>query len=189
MRIRLLRSFTLLLVALAMGKVSRADAMTLRLDPAVSEVKITLGATLHEVRGAFALRAGELVFDEAAGSASGRVIIDATSGATGNATRDRAMHERVLRSGDFPEIVFYAQALRDAVLVGELELLGKRHPLSIPFERHTRDGGAIEIAGRATLPYVAWGLADVSNFVLRVDKSVDVELRVIGAISPHSGEE
>lgn len=187
MRARLLGPLALATLVLALG--GNADAKRFRLDPGASEIHFALGATLHTVRGSFSLRGGELVVDEGTGSASGRIVIDAASGRTGNESRDRAMHERVLRSDEFPEIVFHAEALDDTSLAGALEIVGARHPVSIAYEQSKPVAGRLEIIGRTRLPYVAWGLEDVSTFVLRVDKSVDVELRVVGVVSSADGEE
>jgi len=50
------------------------------------------------VHGTFQLKSGTIRFDPATSTASGAVIVDVTSGASGSAARDRKMHKDVLES-------------------------------------------------------------------------------------------
>ena len=78
----------------------------LRLDPAQSELHWTLGSTLHTVHGTFALKPGEVRFDPADGSASGEFTADATTGESGNESRDKKMHREILESARYTEVAF-----------------------------------------------------------------------------------
>lgn len=156
----------------------------LELVPAQTRIGFTLDATLHQVEGTAHLLEGALRFDEAAGSAEGRIAIDARSLETGNRLRDRSLHADVLESERYPEIVFAARSFTlarsgpqrgEVVLAGSLRIHGGEHPLEIPAQIE-RDGDAVRIAAAFRIPYVAWGLRDVSNLLLRVAQ--DVEVRV-----------
>jgi hypothetical protein len=46
-----------------------------------------------------------------------------------------------------------------------------------------REDGHVRVEGTFTVPYVAWGLRDYSNFVLRVAPTVDVQLDVVGRLA------
>jgi hypothetical protein len=162
----------------------------LRLDPARSRVAFDLAATLHTVRGEGRVLSGELRFDPAGGPASGSVVVDARSFVTGIDRRDRNMHEQVLLSARHPEIRFEAERLevraRDAssaevVLHGAFELAGGRHAFAVP-ARVAREGGELAVRADFTLPYVTWGLRDVSTLLLRVAREVDVHLELRGAL-------
>src|SRR5580692_11608914 len=84
----------------------RAQETTLELDPANSRIEFTLAATLHTVHGTFALKSGTIHFNPSKGTASGVVVVDATSGNSGNSGRDHKMHAEILESQRYPEITF-----------------------------------------------------------------------------------
>ncbi len=163
----------------------------LRIDPARSAVRFALAATLHTVRGEGRVREGELRFDPAGGPASGTVVVDARSFVTGIGARDRDMHEQVLESARFPEIRFEAERLEvlrradasaEVVLHGAFAIHGARHALAVP-ARLIRAGADLRAEASFTVPYVAWGLRDVSTFVLRVAPEVEVQLELVGALA------
>jgi polyisoprenoid-binding protein YceI len=185
------------LAALALAGAPAAAEGVLRVDPQRSAVRFELAATLHTVYGEGRVLRGELRFDPAGGPASGAVVVDARSFATGIAARDRNMHEQVLESGRFPEIRFEAERLEvegrgpDAarvVLHGALEIHGGRRALAVP-ARVAREGGALRVEASFAVPYVAWGLRDVSNLLLRVADTVQVQLELVGELSLPEGAE
>jgi len=183
------RALGALLLGAALAPEARAEGI-LRIDPARSAVRFTLAATLHTVRGEGRVVAGELRFDPQGGPASGAVIADARSFATGIAARDRNMHEQVLESARFPEIRFEAERIElrgrtadeaEVTLHGLFEIHGGRHALAVP-ARVVREGDGVRIDAALQIPYVAWGLRDVSTLVLRVAKQVDVQLELRGVL-------
>ena len=183
------------LAAIAILLAARAPASaesTLVLDPAQSEVRFTLGATLHTVEGALDLVRGELRFDPAGGAVSGEIAVDARSARTGIGARDRDMHAKVLESERFPEIVLRPEHLevvrRDATsadvrLHGSLEIHGTEHAVVVPARVTAQGEGLLLVEASFDVPYAAWGMRDVSTFVLRVAKEVEVDVRAIGTWS------
>jgi len=176
---------------LALVPVVRAETRTLTLDPGATQIVFHLGATLHTVEGAIPLARGEIRFDPSGGPASGEIVIDARRATTALSSRDAKMHEQVLESARFPEIIFHPQRLdvktregksAEIELSGTLELLGKQHPVVLPARLESVDADRIEIDTRVTLPYVDWGLTDVSNVLLRVHKDVAVDVHASGVI-------
>jgi polyisoprenoid-binding protein YceI len=163
---------------------------TFTLDPAASAVRFTLAATLHTVAGEGRVEGGEIRFDPAGGAASGAVRVDARSFRTGIEARDANMHEQVLESARFPEIRFTAERLEvrsrsadaaEVTIHGTLALHGAEHAVAVPAHL-ALDGGTLHVTGAFTVPYVAWGLRDVSTFVLRVAKEAEVQLDLRGAL-------
>ena len=78
----------------------------LDLDATQTKVEFTLGDVLHTVHGNFKLKNGSIRFDPATGQASGAMVVDAASGASGSGARDRRMQKNILESEKFPEITF-----------------------------------------------------------------------------------
>jgi polyisoprenoid-binding protein YceI len=182
---------TLLAVALLLAPAAAPAAEgTFSVDPAASTVRFTLEATLHTVEGEGRVQGGEIHFYADGGAASGAVRVDAQSFRTGIEARDDDMHEQVLESGRFPEIRFTAERLEvrsrsadaaEVTIHGKLALHGAEHDVAVPAHL-ALEGGALHVTGAFTVPYVAWGLRDLSTFVLRVAKEVEVQLELRGAL-------
>jgi len=180
-------------IVLAIGIVSSAAAapVTVELDADHTTVSFVLGATLHKVRGEFRLEGGRVTYDPRTAEASGEVVVDASSGDSGNARRDRDMHAKVLESEAYPTIVLRPVRidgrLPDAgearlTIVGSLEIHGTRHDVEIPVTV-TVDGAAIRISAEFEVPYVDWGLHDPSKLLLRVDKRVTVSVEAAATMA------
>ena len=175
---------------LALATPACAEPFRFVLDPTATEIHFTLGATLHTVRGRFALAAGELRFDPDTGAAAGEIRVDAQSGDTGIERRDRVMHEEVLDSAAHPLLVLrperiaVAERSADALtgtLFGRMEVRGASHPLELAFEG-TRQGERARVSVRFDVPWVAWGLPNPSNLVLRVDETLAVAVSATGTL-------
>jgi polyisoprenoid-binding protein YceI len=178
--------------ALLAAGTAAAGEQRLVLDPDRSEILFSLGATLHTVHGRLRLGSGEIRFDAQGGPASGQVVVDARSAETGIGARDRKMREKVLESERFPEISLRPERLEvlrreaeraDVRLHGVLELYGSLHPIEIPARIETV-GDDVRVDARFRVPYVDWGLRDVSTFLMRVDDYVDVEVHALGRLAP-----
>ncbi len=171
---------------LALGAGSRAEPALLTLDPEEGEIRFRLGATLHTVRGSLRLASGEVELDLERGAISGRVALDARSAQTGIAARDRRMHEEVLESDRFPEIVFLPRELRglrragqvvEAEVAGVVRIRGLERDLVVPLRARFEQSGGAWIEGSFAVPYLRWGLRDVSSFLLRVEPEVQVSVK------------
>jgi polyisoprenoid-binding protein YceI len=169
---------------------ARTEQVALQVDPARTRVAWTLGASLHTVHGSFRLKHGEVTFDPESGKVSGALVVDAASGESGNSGRDSKMHQSVLESARFPEITFRPERLEgkvnlagesDAVLHGGIEIHRSVHPLSVNV--HSRfEQGQVDATIRFTVPYVQWGMKNPSTFLLKVNQTVDIEIKVAGTV-------
>ncbi|HSS48336.1 MAG TPA: YceI family protein [Thermoanaerobaculia bacterium] len=177
---------------LALASVLSAEPVTFELDPTATVIEFTFGATLHTVDGTIRPKEGVIHVDPETGTASGRIVIDATSAKTGNDRRDRKMHEKILESERYPEMIFEIERLSGKLnpigqseieLHGTLEMHGTRLPLGVPATVMTTDGKTVTGTGTLILSYLKWGLADPSFFLLRVEKEVRVTVKVAGKIS------
>ena len=164
--------------------------VTISLDPAQSKINWTLGSTLHTVHGTFVLKRGTLKFDPVSGSASGEFVADATSGQTGNDSRDKKMHGEILESGRYGEVIFrpdrvegkvLAQGTCNVQLHGTFVLHGGEHELSVPVQAELNGN---QWKGKSTfnVPYVQWGLKSPNTFFLKADPAVQVELELSGTV-------
>ncbi|MEM7481109.1 MAG: YceI family protein [Acidobacteriota bacterium] len=174
-----------LLLTLGVGSVAMAESLKLLLDPESTAVRFTLGATLHTVEGSFALESGELVFDPETGEASGEIVVDIAAGDSGSAKRDRQMHDKILESGLYPSATFRPESFAgdypsgSARLSGTLNFHGDDHAVEMPLTL-AQDGDRLRATGTLEIPFVEWGLKDPSTFVLRVEKTVEVTIEVVG---------
>jgi polyisoprenoid-binding protein YceI len=180
----------LLLSSLAAAGSLDSQTVALRIDPAQTQVEFTLGAVLHTVHGTFRLQRGEIRFDPATGSASGELVVDATSAQSGNDARDKDMHTKVLESGRYPEIVFRpdrvvgkvaAQGPSQVRLHGIFSIHGAEHEIEIPAEVEAA-GGQYRATVKFSVPFVEWGMKDPSTLFLRVDKRVDITIHTIAHV-------
>lgn len=174
-----------------LGTVAGAGQIDLVFDPAHTSIEFTLDATMHQVHGTFELASGTVRYDPATGQTTGRIVVDARSGESGNARRDRDMHAKVLDSEAHPTI-----ALVPERVIGELPpagtgsvtvsgwflIGGGKHEVEIPLAV-TVTGDEVEIQGQFEVPYVEWGLDDPSKFVLRVAKEVTIAITAHGSLS------
>jgi polyisoprenoid-binding protein YceI len=182
--------------ALAQGTAAAQSSTQIRvtLDPARTKVEFMLGATAHTVHGTFKLTRGEIHFDPESGKASGEIVVDARSGDTDSSGRDKKMHEEVLESAKYSEIVFMASRVRGTVapqgtsrvqVTGSFRLQGQEHEMTLAFTvvASASDESELDIETHFSVPYVAWGLKNPSSFLLHVDKAVDVTVHATGEMS------
>jgi polyisoprenoid-binding protein YceI len=186
---KLLGKFLLACSTFLVANAAAQDTM-LRLDRAHTTIKYTLSDVLHTVHGTFQLKQGSLELDPASGKLSGEIVVDATSGQSGTAMRDRKMHREVLQSDRYPEITFRPDRVEGVVSLqgkstvqvhGIFGIHGADHELITPAE--------VEMAAdhwtatvHFSVPYVQWGMKNPSNLFLRVSPSVDIDLTAAGSI-------
>ena len=174
---------------------AHAQQRALVLDPQASKVSFTLEATGHDVEGGFALKSGRISFDPATGAASGEIAIDLKGAQTGNASRDKTMHEEVLETQKYPTAVFRAEKVRGTVpesgmgqvtLDGTLSFHGADHKVSLPAKMDVQNG-RVKADAQLEIPYVEWGLHDPSIMILRVAKVVTVKVHAEGTLEAGEG--
>src|SRR5262249_38254035 len=85
---------------------AQSGQIRLQFSPADTSIKFTLGDILHTVHGSFQLKRGEVEYDSVADAVRGTLVADATSGQSGNRSRDRRMHKEILETAKFPELTF-----------------------------------------------------------------------------------
>lgn len=186
-------SLTLILLSLPLcGAYAESEApkVQVHLDPATTEIHWTLGASTHTTHGTFKLKGGLLTFDPATGVASGELLVDLSTGESGNADRDATMKKDVLESGKYPEAFFKPTKISGNVKTGSTQTVtaegafnihGADHPLVLKIEVKL-EGNQATATTHFTVPYVSWGMKDPSVFLLRVAKNVDVDVVAHGTV-------
>ncbi len=192
---KMLRSITLVAVVTALTQLLAAEAaspaqeLLLQLDPAKSGADIILAGNLHTVDGSFSLKHGAIRFNPATGKASGEVVFDATSGKTGNSSRDNKMHKDVIQSRRYPEIVFHPDRADGALSTfgdstlqvhGMFVIHGAEHEVTFPVEVNLA-GTAWSAKASFQVPYVKWGMKNPSVLFLRVGDTVQVQFHAAGS--------
>lgn len=181
---------TALLFSLARVPVLTAQEAAFNLDPAKTRVEFTLGDVLHTVHGSFALKEGAIRFDPVTRKAGGLIVVDTTSGQSGNHSRDKKMHRDILESQAYPEATFVPLTVTGTVPVAgesrvQVQGLFKLHGV----EHEVIVDTAVQVTGSQwtakahfVVPYVQWGMKNPSTFILRVSDKVEVDILAQGTV-------
>jgi polyisoprenoid-binding protein YceI len=167
-----------------------ASEITFGVDPAQSKVHWTLESTVHTVHGSFAFKKGNIQVDTSTGKATGEIVVDATSGNSGNDGRDKKMHREVLESAKYSDIIFRPervegqisqQGLCNVQVQGGLLLHGSEHEITVPIQGELA-GDHWTGTAKFRVPFIDWGLKNPSNFFLKVNHAVEIELELKGSL-------
>jgi polyisoprenoid-binding protein YceI len=175
-----------------LGQLAQAQNRSIRvvLDPAQTEIHWKLSG-LHSAHGTFKLKSGEFLFNPKTGVAEGEILVDATTGESGNADRDKHMHDEILQSNRYPAIFYHPTEIKGPFKAGEgtqdltgegtFNIHGADHPLELPLKVQI-SGDTVTATTRFAVPYVEWGMKNPSKFLLRVGKQVEIEVTAKGTI-------
>lgn len=164
-----------------------AQETALQIDPAFTKVGFTLADVLHTVHGNFALKRGNIRFDPQTGKASGELVVDAGSGNSGSAARDKRMNRNILESARYPEIIFRPDRVQGKVepqgtsqvqLHGVFIIHGAQHEIVMPVQVEA-NGDQYTATAHFTVPYVQWGMKNPSTLFLRVSDKVDIDIQTV----------
>jgi len=170
----------------------KAQEVVLVLDPVQCKVHYSVESTLHTVHGTFNLKSGAVHLDPDSGKASGEVVVYATSGDSGNSSRDERMHKEILQTQKYPDAVFHPMQVEGKLLRtgasnvqlhGTILLHGQEHEIVAPVHAELT---ADHWTGTAkfNVPYIKWGIKDPSNWLLKVKPVVHVEVDMAGSANP-----
>ena len=162
------------------------------LDPSQTVIRWSLNGDLHNTHGTFKLKTGQLIFDPETGVAEGEILVDATTGESGDKARDKKMQDEVLESGRYPAIFFHPSQLKgaykdtadvqDLEAQGTFNIHGADHPLSLPLKVKVT-AGTVTANTQFDVPYVEWGMKNPSKFLVRVGKQVHIDVAAKGTIA------
>jgi polyisoprenoid-binding protein YceI len=179
-----------LYISLAFAIAAEHPILVYEIDPSHSQVAFTLPSTFHTVNGTFRIESGSITVDAENGKATGQVVVDATSGDSGNDRRDRRMHRQILESQRYPKIVFAPSKVSGRLpqqgdakieIAGLFTIHGASHPITAPVLVHSKAGRFKETTD-FVIPYVDWGMKNPSNLFLKVKDNVQIHLELNGRV-------
>ena len=191
---RLFHTLALFAWLAVLPSVGAAQRITVNLDPAQTTIQWTLGDVLHTVHGTFKLKNGSVTFDPKTGAASGEIIVDATSGESGNHARDQKMHKEILESKRYPDITFSPKHVVGSIsnqgtssiqVQGLFRVHGASHDLTLPVSIE-KNGDEVKVSTSFDVPYQDWGMKNPSTFLLKVDNKVKINISTAGHITAAS---
>ena len=179
-------------LAFVLSVTALAADRSIQLNTGNTKIEWTLTDPLHTVHGTFKLKSGSITFDTDSGKASGEVVVDVRSGESGSGASDSRMHANVLESAKFPEAVFRPdhvegkfapEGVSTLALHGTFQIHGAAHEVTVKVQ------SVVTAVQRVTditfdIPYVAWGMKDPSNFLLKVSKSVQMAIHTTAVPQP-----
>jgi polyisoprenoid-binding protein YceI len=186
----------LVFIAAAYVFSASAQPIALQCNPEQTTAKFTLGDVLHTVHGAFKVKRCDLHFDPVSSKVGGEIIFDATSGDSGNASRDRKMEKNVLEANRYPEIAFRPGTLEGNValsgksivqVTGLFGIHGAEHQITVPVEINL-EPERWTASAHFPVPYVKWGMKNPSMLFLRVGDTVQIDLAANGDVKRLSAQ-
>jgi polyisoprenoid-binding protein YceI len=180
-----------LAIVFSLGVAASAQQQTFTVNPGASSIGFALTGTGHEVHGIFHVTSGTIQFERNAPKMSGTVVVSASSGDSGDKSRDKNMNQKVLQSDRFTDISFQPQSYTGTLapsgdstiqVSGTFTLHGTPHDITVPMQVHI-DGQNLTAKGTFIVPYVKWGLKDPSVFILKVAKEVHIDLNLAGTVA------
>ena len=168
-----------------------AHNIAIHFDPQSTEIHFKVGSLARDVRGTFQFKGGALAIDPDSTLAQGELLVDATTGRTGNGARDKEMQDEVLESKRYPSIFFHAEHLRgqvpkadgssDVIAEGMLNIHGADHPLQMKVHL-VRVGNTLSATTHFSVPYVEWGMKDPRSSFFHLGKTALVDVNAKGTI-------
>jgi polyisoprenoid-binding protein YceI len=195
-----------LMVAMGAGTAAVAQHQTFHVNPARSLVQFAFQDGKGKdsgIEGSLRVEKTAIEFDKTGqatgGSGShrmgGSVIARSGTERTGNRDRDKAIKTQVLDAPQFAEIVFEPKSFTGSVdvsdgssvvqVTGTLTLNGVAHEVTAPVEFRS-NGNACTIKAHMVVPYVQWGLKDLSGLNIQAGPQVAVDVTLVGYLTPEN---
>ena len=104
--------------------------------------------------------------------------------------RDKRMQMEILESQKYPEAVFTpnhvdgrpaAQGASEVDAHGTIRIHGADHELTLHF-KVVAEGGQYTASTHFTIPYVQWGMKSPSNFLLKVEDKVEMDVKASASL-------
>ena len=176
--------------ALCFAPVARGQQMAVDFDPATTKINWSLVGNVHTTHGTFQLKQGHVTVNPANGEISGELVVAANSGDSANAARDKRMNKEILETDKYPEIRFKVMKLEGAAAVEERferacgwAVYNSRNEPRIKCSAADNDEWERrERNWKICCAVCGLGHEDPSNFLFKVNKTVEVEVVATGHV-------
>jgi polyisoprenoid-binding protein YceI len=195
-----------LMVAMGAGTAAVAQHQTFHVNPARSLVQFAfqngqgkdsgINGTLLVAKTAIEFdKTGPATGGPGSHTMGGSIIARSGTERTGNRDRDKAIKTQVLMAPQFAEIVFEPKSFTGSVdvsdgsstvqVTGTLTLNGVAHEVTAPVEFKST-GNACTVKAHLVVPYVQWGLKDLSGLNIQAGPQVAVDVTLVGYLTPEN---
>jgi polyisoprenoid-binding protein YceI len=168
-----------------------AHNVEIHFDSQSTQIRFKVVSLLRDVRGSFQFKGGALAIDPDSTLAQGELLVDATTGRTGSAARDKELRDEVLETSRYPSIFFHAEHLRgqvpksdgssDVIAEGTLNVHGADHPMQMKVHL-VRVGNVLSATTHFSIPYVEWGMKNPQRSFLHLSKIAQVDVSAKGTV-------
>jgi polyisoprenoid-binding protein YceI len=183
------------LLATAGTGAALAQHQIFHINPARSEAHFTFEGSNPAITGTFQVAQSAIEFKEHDPDMGGSVILKAATEKSGKDSRDKAIQTQVLNAREFGDIIFTPKSYIGHVdvsdggsvvqVTGTLMLHGQPHEITVPVAVQS-NGNEFMAHIKLVVPYVQWGLKDLSGLDIQAGQKVDVELKLVGYVSPEN---
>lgn len=179
---------TICVIGAVIAPAVNAEELTVDLDPNKTSIAFVLSDVLHTVRGEFRLKTGHILFNPGTDAMAGEIVVDASSGYSGSNARDKRMKRDILEAEHYPDIRFTPTKKSGSIsmpgtsnvdVTGSFLIHGQAHEITIPMQLQMSQD-EVTATGKFIIPYVQWGMKNPSNFLLKVNNKVEIDLKAVG---------
>jgi len=184
-----------LALALFGAGTAMAQHQTFHINPARSLVQFSFDGSQPKVEGTFRVAKSAIEFDKKGPKIGGSVIVKADTERSGNRDRDKAMRTQILDAPQFAEIVFEPKSFTGSVdvsdgksviqVTGTLTVHGVPHAVTTPVEI-VSSGNLATVRAHLVVPYLQWGLKDLSGLNISLGPQVAIDLTLVGFLTPEN---
>jgi polyisoprenoid-binding protein YceI len=195
MNVRILRWGIAVAGLLAGGQTAMAQHQTFHINPVASLVQFSFQGSKPEMNGTFRVAKTAIEFDKKGPKIGGSVIVKAATERSGNHDRDKAIKTQILDAPQFATILFEPKSFTGSVdvsdgksviqVTGILTLHGVPHEVTAPVE-FTGNGDRATVRVHLVVPYVQWGLKDLSGLNIQAGPQVAIDLTLVGYLTPEN---
>jgi polyisoprenoid-binding protein YceI len=176
------------LLVTACAETASAQHQTFHINPSRSLVQFSVEGTRPNLEGTFRVEKSAIEFDKKGPKIGGSIIVRANTERSGESL-DKRIRNEVLQTPEYSEIIFEPKSFTGSIdvsdgksdiqVTGTLTMHGTTHDVTVPVEIDS-NGNRCTARARLVIPYVQWGLKDLSGLNIQAGPQVDIDLTLVG---------